>query len=849
MPKNAFRLLVGTAIVSMMVPCAAYAQSADSNEGGLAEIIVTAQKREQSVQDIPIAVSALTQETLEANRIMTVNDLSSFSPGLTVRPSSGGIQTPAFTIRGQTSYGVVAGSDKQVSIYLDGVYISSPRGSIFDLPDISRLEVLRGPQGTLFGRNATAGAVSVTTRDPTGEAHVKAEFGLGNYDQRRYRMSVDLPQIGPFSAYFSFMRNERNGDIRNAAAGTAWDRSLSPSGFGVDVSPKYLGSVDSNSYFAAVKFEPVDTVKLVYKYDRNEDNGTPEGVSIIAFNPAGVPASQGGPLLGAVFSALYGSQEVYMNPAARRPDVVANGWAVPRQQTVQGHSVTGTWDAADGVTIKNIFAYRQANVFAPTPIDGVSSLTFTQAALNQYAVLAAVGQFGPAILQSPNLGLITTGIANALAPTMLNQRFLGVASQAASISKQWSDELQINYTSENLNLTGGLLWFHSKDESGGPEKMQNTMAVSWVAQNGLLPLGNEGRSFNKATSLAAYGQIEYKFTPQLEVVAGARVTRDEKSSAFRWDVRARDTGIVRGAITPRDTIVPPDYKKTKPSFLIGLNWTPQERTLVYAKYSNSFVSGGSTAGIEYQPETASSFELGFKSDFFDRKLRTNLALYHVDYKHYQGPNSTTAATSVAAILPTLISLYGATTAAELIPSLGTFVLDVGDVRAQGAELEVTAAPVRGLNVGASVGYTDVKYTRVNPSLLAAQNGEYIPFGRPKWTGSVYASYETQPLIGNTTLQLRMDGVYRSEFTFSSQPSQDGAFAGNANALATPAYWLVNGHAALRNIKLGPVDAELAVWGKNLTDKKYLANVLYLPFGTAGNFIPARSYGLDLTIDF
>ena len=157
-----------------LLPGQALAQDAEENRG-LEEIIVTAQKREQSVQDVPIAVTAVTQETLKANRIFTVNDLSSIAPGVTVRPSAGGVSVPSFTIRGQNSFGVVAGSDKQVSIYLDGVYISSPRGSIFDLPDVARLEVLRGPQGTLFGRNATAGAVSVTTRDPSGEAGAKLE--------------------------------------------------------------------------------------------------------------------------------------------------------------------------------------------------------------------------------------------------------------------------------------------------------------------------------------------------------------------------------------------------------------------------------------------------------------------------------------------------------------------------------------------------------------------------------------------------------------------------------------------------------------------------------------------------
>jgi iron complex outermembrane receptor protein len=197
-------LLASTALAAVLgLPGQALAQATASENGGLEEIVVTAQKREQSLQDVPIAVTAVTQENLQANRIYTVNDLSAIAPGVTVKPSAGGISTPSFTIRGQVSFGVVAGSDKQVSIYIDGVYISSPRGSIFQLPDIQRLEVLRGPQGTLFGRNATAGAVSITTRDPSGEAHVKVEGTYGNLDAYRVRVTAETPQFGPFSAYAS----------------------------------------------------------------------------------------------------------------------------------------------------------------------------------------------------------------------------------------------------------------------------------------------------------------------------------------------------------------------------------------------------------------------------------------------------------------------------------------------------------------------------------------------------------------------------------------------------------------------------------------------------------------------
>src|SRR6202008_4137214 len=109
------------------------------------------------------------------------------------------------------------------------------------------------------------------------------------------------------------------------------------------------------------------------------------------------------------------------------------------------------------------------------------------------------------------------------------------------------------------------------DVSGGPQGQQNTLLFpTFLPTNGTIPLGNEGRTFNKATSLAAYAQLEYKFTPGLEVVLGARITHDKKTSAFRYDIKSATANV------PTTTIVPPDYKKTKPNYLIGLNWKPAE---------------------------------------------------------------------------------------------------------------------------------------------------------------------------------------------------------------------------------------------------------------------------------
>jgi iron complex outermembrane receptor protein len=864
-------MLATTALaLAAIMPSQAQAAEDEENTGGIKIITVTAQKREQSVQVVPIAVTAVDQENLQANRIFTVNDLSSIAPGVTVKPSAGGISTPAFTIRGQVSFGVVAGSDKQVSIYIDGVYISSPRGSIFQLPDIERLEVLRGPQGTLFGRNATAGAVSITTRDPDGEVGARLEGSYGNRDAYRVRATLNTPQFGPLSAYFSFVREYRRGDIQNAAAGTVWDRSAAADNNQILRSPKWLGTVRNNSYFAAVKFEPEGSpFKLVYKYDRNDDSGTPEGTGFVAWD-------RNAPLLGNVLTALYTSQGstaagqaclaatgsvVCQAPNGQRPKMVSNAWVTARDQMVQGHSLTATWEASDNITIKNIAAYREAKVFAPSAIDGVGSLTFTAETVGPLATLFGIGGLAGAGVDvtDPANGLLIFNTINTIAAGLgpqVGNRIILINSQASSTAKQWSDELIFNYNSDRLNLTAGAMWFHSKDEAGGPSGMQNTFVFpTFVPANGLMPLGKEGRYFNKATSIAAYLQVEYEVVPTLTLVLGGRITKDKKTSRFRYDVRDGDFGIFYGPIQSRSIIVPPAYKKTKPNYLIGLNWQPDNDTLVYGKFSTSFVSGGSTAGITYQPETATSWEAGLKRDWLNRRLRTNLALFYVTYNHFQSPQSTSTPSSVATVLPTLTGLYGSTVATELISSLSTFVVDQGKIRARGFELEVTALPADGLTIGGSLSYTKTTFPFINPLVLAGNNGRLDSTARPKWTASIYGSYESQPIWGDTTFMIRMDGLFRSAVQFAGNPlpqAQGGlAYADGTNAanLRTGSQWLVNGRMGLRNIEIGGAKAEFAVFGKNLFNDKDPNFSLITGLADSMNYTTARTYGVELILDF
>lgn len=183
--------------------------NADDAAGGLEEIVVTAQKREQNLQDVPIAVAALGEEQLKINRVLNLLDLGSVAPGVSVRNAPGGLGAPHVTSRGIDSSGSLPGSDKSISINIDGVYIGAAYGLTNDLLDLVRVEALRGPQGTLFGRNTTGGALSFVTADPTGEFGFRQELSGGNFNHFRSISHLELPQTGAFSGYVSYLHNQR----------------------------------------------------------------------------------------------------------------------------------------------------------------------------------------------------------------------------------------------------------------------------------------------------------------------------------------------------------------------------------------------------------------------------------------------------------------------------------------------------------------------------------------------------------------------------------------------------------------------------------------------------------------
>ena len=759
-----FAMLLGcSAIIGVLAaPVDAQVTPTAGGEGptkGIGEIVVTAQKREQNLQVVPIAVTALTPATIQTNRITNLIDIAAVAPGVTIRNTVGGLAAPQIVVRGALSGSSYAGQDRAVSINVDGVYIGTPFGNSFDIPELERIETLRGPQGTLFGRNSTGGAINFVTADPTGKFGARQLFSVGNYAEFRSVTHVDLPSFGPFSAYVSYVHDQRDGDIKNTGAGTVWNYSNS-NNLGILRSPKTLGAKDSDSFRAALKFAPVDGFKIVYKFDHDNTRSTPQGTALVVYDPT-VPnllATYGliSPATAAAINA-YGASHV---SPIKRPDAINNAWSTWGDLRGTGHTLTTTWKVDDDFSLKNISAYRQVHVYANSNGNGIS-------------------------------GPIT--VPGDPDPHYYN----GGSNEAAD--KQWSSELQANYSSKLLDLTFGGIYFRENTKGGTTFGLRNTNSYLFQGIPGnLLPPGQDLYKV-RIESVGAYGQAELHLTSKLTAIGGLRFTRDKKDTDSFF--------------TGQPTLIFP-FRKSKVTFEAGANYKFSDSLFAYGKYSTGYISGGALGSFAYKPEQARSWEVGMKSDFLDRRVRFNLALFTVKYIDIQ---------------TLLMNPVVGGNPAYIIGSLG-------NGRAKGFEGELTVAPVEGLTLSGALTYSDLRY-------IGSSQPVWL---RPKWTANLGLNYETRPIFGESPLVLHIDSNYRSHM------KSPGLFS-PVNPIYDPIVetgdtWIVNGRLALQKVPIGRVSGEIAVWARNLLNNRDADYGVYTGVGVT-TYQPARTFGADFTLSF
>ena len=587
--------LISIAVAAILSPALASAQNEPSKdspvqasvrESGLEEVVVTAQKRQESLQDVPIAVTALTAAVLQDAHITGLDGMASRVPNFQFgrQPSSAALA--GFSIRGVLSNDSQSQVDNGVSVYLDGVYLGRNATNSFDIADIERVEVLRGPQGTLFGRNTTGGAINFITRAPTGEFGIKEDLTIGRYDEFRSRTRIDLPAWGPLSASITYLHREIDGWVENKSAGLTRDFQTYTEGhIGRVVAADTLGAEDVDSIYIPIRYDNGGAFTADYKFDYQDFAASQAGFQTLGTRPENDPfLNPLGPTVDFIYSlqpGLGGTNTV----AKEALDAIYDPNRGTDTLRVMGHGLTLQWKLNDNLTIKNIASYRTADA---------------KNVGNSFEGNLLIDPFGG----TGNLFTLLTALSTRE-------------------QHQMSNELQILGDGDALTWVAGAFYF---DEGG---RDYNPVPFFFTYPN---PPENfaqrPGDMFANVDyeneSTAIFAQATWHATDKLDLTAGARQTWDDRQELnYRPDLQTPDG--------PPTTKV----KNDKLTWQGVAEYSFNPDLMVYGKVGTGYLSGGVYNTDAFDPEEITSYEVGLKGEFFDNRLRVNAAAFHSDYKDLQ----------------------------------------------------------------------------------------------------------------------------------------------------------------------------------------------------------------------
>ena len=568
----------------------AFAQDAvTADDAGVLEVVVvTAQRREENLQKVPVAVTAIGTEQLDDARITNVTNLSGLAPNLHSEAAAGGNRIPILNIRGVVAGNGTIGIDNQVGIYIDGVYVGNIFGSMQDVADIERVEVLRGPQGTLFGRNSTGGAIQFVTAKPTGELGGRLFVSAGNFDSRRIKASMDFAEVNGLSLKASVLHFEERGHVRNLGAGTQFDWSTFTLGQADKVTAsKYLGGANFDGIHLAARYDGGDRLLLDYSFGWSEGEYTNEPFQVFGFTDTGFTA-------GIFANSAANGAPILISPT--RLEAVDNWLSSDSVQENQSHTLVGSYDFSSSVSLKNIANYRTVET-SPTSnqLDGAGGLVY-------------------------NSGVFGNPMPEPAVPAFL----LGISPVARDM-EQFSNEIQLSVTTDKLDLIAGYYYFKLDDSDvpGANVAFLRLAPGNVVGGSAFNPADTQlaCNTFVDTRSQALFAQGTVHLTDRLDLTAGTRWTDDKKT--------------IRNPNFPMGVPNPFVYDDTHTDWLVNVGFDFSDSVYGYAKVNTGFLSGGAANGVAFNPEEITNYELGLRSTLYDNRLTLNLTGFFMDYEELQ----------------------------------------------------------------------------------------------------------------------------------------------------------------------------------------------------------------------
>ena len=795
--RNIFVRLIALSLglSATTLPITSFAQGRSS--ALLEEIVVTARKREENLQDTPVAVSAFTGDQLDFRGMSDIDNIDQFTPNLVFNksPTYSNVTNVAAYIRGIGQSDFTPVVDPGVGIYVDGVYLGRSVGGILDIVDVERIEILRGPQGTLFGRNTIGGALIVHSKKPTEEFGGKVDIKYGTDDRINVRGTVNVPITDNLFARFNIASFNQDGYVIRTFDGLD------------------LGDDGTIATRVALRWLPSDNFEVNFTgdYSRDRENGNPYVLTglqpinigiltgggpsmLLAANTIAAQLGTGGPASfvgGEFFDVTNATGFPFNFLACEAPNNVTNPLCAntsyiddgsknknfSTQPSVQeldvwGAALTVEWDINDTFKLKSISSWRNFEGFFTGDQDGTPV---------QISFLIDIYQ-----------------------------------------QEQLTQELQVLGTGlfdNRLDLTMGAYYFQEKGKNINPVRFSQAHLQS-------------GGEFD-TNSWAVFAQGSWHFNDKLDLTFGIRYTEDTKGYLPDQFLEVLPIGPVGppplGFTCPPEQPVPPAAtcavgdrvlpfekvtRKTSEAVpMVNLAYRWNDGLMTYFTYSEGFKSGGYTQRIfppeaalpDFEPEFVTSYEIGAKYDGWDDRLRFNMAVFYTDY-----------------------------TALQLLVAdptrLGPFVSNAGDAEVIGLEMELFLNPAEGWFITGSAGMTDIDRTRLEGSVQGLTLDS--PFQQiSKWTANAQI-YKEMALGEMGYLTPRFEWSYRSPWGTNSNNIPrigddiltTGPFAGVPLSFGLPNPKLVEGNLHILNagVRWDVKNTGITISGgvDNITDEKY-----------------------------